>query len=593
MPRPTQAELLLALATDLGVELWRDTLGDAWATIPVGASVAPAEGSVAEVVAGLRAMAAAHAEHHRVASRAMRRWMSTAYYASQRRPPSAQALTDALGVLEGQALATGDTHPTHLRVASDGLHVYLDMGDPEWHAVEVTPGGWSIISSQDVPVRFRRSRGLRPLPVPERGGSLEDLRELLGVGDDAWTLLAGWLVGAVAPEPPYLVLCLAGEQGAGKSVRARMLRRVIDPHVVELRRPPRDERDCAIAASNSWVVALDNLSGLPPWLSDTLCCVASGGGYATRTLYTDADETLVEVARPVVLTGIEPAATRGDLLDRSVIVSLPAPTEHVPERELWAQLEAVEGRVLGALLDAASAALRHRSETRAPGDLRMADAARWISAAEPALPWEAGAWEAAYRAARGEARSLAVEASPVAAAALALVRELGGWDGTAAELLRALAGRVDDRTTRSRAWPGTARGLAGALRRAAPDLRALGVAVAWWRTADARRQRMVRLAQIDGAPDRPDGPDRPNRPQGADLGPDGRPDGMDGRSDGGRFDRPAASARDGSGLDGMDGSDGCAPHPSTDEPPPPRDEEAPPWAGEEADSEPVYGEWDL
>jgi len=539
---PTQAEVLLALATERGVELWRDTTGDAWATMPI----------------------AEHVEHHRVASRAMRRWLSGAYYATQGRPPSAQALIDALGVLEGEAHATGETHPTHVRVATDGLHVYVDLGDAEWHAVEVTPAGWTIIASQDTPVRFRRPRGLRPLPLPERGGSLDGLRELLGVDDGTWTLLAGWLVGAVAPEPPYLVLCLAGEQGAGKSVRARMLRRMVDPHVVELRRPPRDERDCAIAASNSWIVALDNLSGLPPWLSDTLCCVASGGGYATRTLYSDTDETLVEVARPIVLTRIEPAATRGDLLDRSVIVTLPTPGEHVPEAELWSRLEAVEGRVLGALLAAASAALRHRAETRAPGDLRMADAARWIASAEPALPWEAGAWESSYRAARGEARSLAVEASPVAAATLALAREVGTWQGTAAELLRTLAGRVDERTTRSRAWPSTARGLAGALRRAGPDLRALGVAVEWWRAADARRQRIVRLAQIDAAPDRPDGPDRPNRPQDADLRPDGGPDGLDGPSDGGRSDRPTPSARDSYGLDDSDGSDGCSPSPSTD-----------------------------
>jgi len=560
-PRPTQAEILLWIATELGVELWRDTTGDAWATVPV----------------------AGHVEHHRVASRATRRWLSTAYYTAQGKPPAAQALTDALGVLEGQAHATGETHPTHVRVASDGLHLYVDLGDPEWHAVEITPGGWSIIPSHEVPVRFRRPRGLRPLPVPERGGSIDALRELLGVDEDTWTLLAGWLVGAIAPEPPYLVLCLAGEQGAGKSVRARMLRRLLDPHVVELRRPPRDERDCAIAASNSWVVALDNLSGLPPWLSDTLCCVASGGGYATRTLYSDTDETLVEVARPILLTGIEPAATRGDLLDRSIIVTLPAPDEHVPEAELWDRLAAIEGRVLGALLDAASAALRHRSETRAPGDLRMADAARWISAAEPALPWEAGAWEAAYRAARGEARSLAVEASPVAAATLALVREVGTWEGTAAELLRTLAGRVDDRTTRSRAWPSTARGLAGALRRAAPDLRALGVEVTWWREAQTGR-RMVRLGAPQTAPDddRHDRHHRHDAYDSAGLGGDGRGDDVTV----GASDRHRASARNPNGRDGGDGGDGISPRLSTDEPPPPGDEDAPPWATEEGEAEP-------
>lgn len=34
---------------------------------------------------------------------------------------------------------------------------------------------------------------------------------------------------------------------------------------------PRDERELFIAASNGHVLAFDNLSGLPHWLSDTLC----------------------------------------------------------------------------------------------------------------------------------------------------------------------------------------------------------------------------------------------------------------------------------------------------------------------------------
>lgn len=49
-----------------------------------------------------------------------------------------------------------------------------------------------------------------------------------------------------------------------------------------------------IGATNSWLVAYDNLSsGLPGWLNDALCVVSTGGGMSTRELYTDSEEALL------------------------------------------------------------------------------------------------------------------------------------------------------------------------------------------------------------------------------------------------------------------------------------------------------------
>ena len=76
-----------------------------------------------------------------------------------------------------------------------------------------------------------------------------------------------------------------------------------------------------IAARNSWVLAFDNVSSVPDWLSDAFCRLSTGGGLATRMLYTDDDEILFDAQRPVLLTGIEEVATRGDLLDRSLMCS--------------------------------------------------------------------------------------------------------------------------------------------------------------------------------------------------------------------------------------------------------------------------------
>ena len=93
--------------------------------------------------------------------------------------------------------------------------------------------------------------------------------------------------------------------GSAKTTLAGMLRALVDPNVAPLRALPRDDRDVFIAASNGHLLAFDNVSGLPYWLSDTLCRLATGGGFATRQLYTDADEVLFDAARPIVLNGIE------------------------------------------------------------------------------------------------------------------------------------------------------------------------------------------------------------------------------------------------------------------------------------------------
>ena len=193
------------------------------------------------------------------------------------------------------------------------------------------------------------------LPEPVRGGSVSELRAFVNVADDGdWHLLLGWLVGALRPAGPYPVLGLHGEQGSAKTTTARVLGELVDPSTVPVRAAPRDERDLMIAATNRWLVNLDNLSRIPPWLSDAICRLATGGGFTTRELYTDEDEVLFDAMRPVIINGIEELATRSDLLDRAILLTLPTiePDRRRPEKEYWDAFDRARPRILGALLDA-------------------------------------------------------------------------------------------------------------------------------------------------------------------------------------------------------------------------------------------------
>jgi hypothetical protein len=113
------------------------------------------------------------------------------------------------------------------------------------------------------------------------------------------------------------VIALSGDHGSAKSTLCAMLKCLIDPNTAPMRSLPREDLDLFIAANNSHVLAFDNVSGLPQGISDTLCRLSTGGGFAVRQLYTDQDEILFDVVRPVILNGIEEIITKPDLADRS------------------------------------------------------------------------------------------------------------------------------------------------------------------------------------------------------------------------------------------------------------------------------------
>jgi hypothetical protein len=111
-----------------------------------------------------------------------------------------------------------------------------------------------------------------PLPVPQRGGSIEALAAFLNLpGPSDFALVVAWLLATLRQIGPYPLLVIAGEQASAKTVLRKILRALIDPNTAPARALPREERDLMIAANNGHIVAFDNLSGLPSWLSDALC----------------------------------------------------------------------------------------------------------------------------------------------------------------------------------------------------------------------------------------------------------------------------------------------------------------------------------
>ena len=114
-----------------------------------------------------------HRETWPLRSKRFGAWLRQQYYERTWDAPSPAALNAALNVLEAQAQFDGPQRNVSVRLAEqDGL-IYLDLADGFWRCVEIGPNGWRI--AEEPPVRFRRSAGMQPLPLPLRGGSIESL----------------------------------------------------------------------------------------------------------------------------------------------------------------------------------------------------------------------------------------------------------------------------------------------------------------------------------------------------------------------------------------------------------------------------------
>jgi hypothetical protein len=419
-----------------------------------------------------------HRETWALHAQGFRAWIMDRYFEAFHTAPNAQAVQSALGILEGRARAGGIICRVCTRLADLEGITYIDLGNSRWEAVAIDSSGWRVVS--DPPVKFRRPGGMLALPTPARDGQLAELRRFIPARDGDWLLIASWFLSTLRSTGPYPILIVHGEQGSAKSTTARLLRAVVDPAAAPLRAEPRDARDLMIAATNGWVLAIDNLSRLSPWLSDALCSLSTGGGFATRALYTDGDEKIFSAQRPVILNGIDEVATNGDLLDRAVVVYLPhiPETERRTEAELHRDFEDSLPRILGAALDVVVQAIRNLPAVTRGRLPRMADFAVWGCAAARALGWTPEAFLAAYSANRDTSNDIALESSLIAPVLMNIMeKERLSWDGTASELLELLNEKVKESTRKQRAWPKTPSALTKGLRRLAPNLRVAGVGV--------------------------------------------------------------------------------------------------------------------
>ncbi|MEZ5763925.1 MAG: DUF6371 domain-containing protein [Xanthobacteraceae bacterium] len=441
------------------LDLWHDADFVSYATVPIGN----------------------HVENWSLRSPAFKRWLANFSRKETGQVVSGQTIDDVTRNLEAIAINERPRYQAFRRVGGDAGRLYIDLCDDDWRAVEVTKDGWRVLSRP--PVKFIRSSQMRALPVPEAGEGIELLNSFLNVrGNDDRLMVVAFLVSSLRDRGPYPILVVNGEQGTGKSIFTRMVRSLVDPNLAPIRAMPKDERDLMVSVQNARMLAFDNLSSMPNWLSDAMCRVSTGGGFATRMLHTDNEENICNVQCPIILNGIPALTDRADLADRALNIHLAVIPEdrRKPEDEFVAAFDIQIPFILGALLDAVSTALRKLPDVKLDRLPRMADFVKWLAAAESGLGWESGEFMAAYERNRLEVSEGAFRGNPVAVAIYDFIMSThrAEWRGTPTDLLNVLSNRVSDEVRKSRyVWPQTAQAMGNAFDRVAPLLRSKGFTI--------------------------------------------------------------------------------------------------------------------
>jgi hypothetical protein len=270
---------------------------------------------------------------------------------------------------------------TYCRVARVDNTIYYDLGTGK--VVEITASGWQVLEKS--PVAFINGKDYGPQVEPLAGGNFKALTRLINVAEVELPLLVAWLLDTFKGQKPFTFLSVHGSQGTGKSWTRHVIKSLVDPsRKISGLSLPESGRDLAILAKNRFLVDFDNVSRIKPDISDALCRLATGNGFAVRKLYTDDDEAIFGGANPVCFNGIPDFVDRPDLQGRVIALNLQRieDRDRKDEQTLGRAFAHLRPSLLGALFDLVANGLRHMPTVKTDGGPRMMDTYLWLTACE-------------------------------------------------------------------------------------------------------------------------------------------------------------------------------------------------------------------
>jgi hypothetical protein len=404
-------------------------------------------------------------------------WLRQLMWDREGKTISGDALRTAAGTLAAFADNEGTVRELHTRAAWHEGALYYELHPGR--VVRVDAGEWGVIESS--PVLFRRLANLKPLPEPERGGSIEDICRFVNLKSERdRRLFCAYAVTLALPHVSRPILLATGAMGSGKSTTSRVIKRLWDPTEPEAIRT--DPRDFLQKSSHCFVVMLDNQSNLSEAMADTLCRLVTGEADSKRKLYSDDEDIIYSLKRAILLNGINVPTERGDVLDRSLAVELErlSDVESKTEEEMWASFDEIRPKLLGeafGLLSETIAAKPRLALTRTP---RLADWGYYAAGVYEAMGWGTAKFHEDWDEEVEVQEQATLEGSPVAQAILLFMDEHpAAYEGTATQLYQKLEGVANSNginVIHDKAWPRSPRVLWKRMKEVLPLLESRGIA---------------------------------------------------------------------------------------------------------------------
>lgn len=424
----TSQKLVELLQTVSGVTFFHDQHGNLFAWIP---TMAPNP----------------HFECLPLSSRSFRARLVQLAESYAVKPTPAGVINESIKSAELVAFRSG-TRDLANRHRGGDREIAIDLGDPDWKMVRVSPSGWELC--QQYEPMFFRPQHVKALPVPVPGGNPFELFEYVTADtDEDKLLILCWTVSALHPEISSPILTLAGIQGSAKTTSSKRLRDLIDPSVTPVL-GDLELSNLFLTFQHHAVPSFENVSKFDRRTADMFCRAVTGNGVERRKLFTNSDQVLYSFRRPIIINGIDSPSTRPDFLDRCIVINCHRIKAFRTLKELDTAFQEARPRLFGALLDLLARTLKLLPDTPPSTEFRMADFAHFGRALAVALGKTPEDFDEAYRLNVRHQDKEALEATPLSIAVkdFAVKNPASSpWTGTAQELLgelRSIAKRNGD-----------------------------------------------------------------------------------------------------------------------------------------------------
>lgn len=438
-----------------------------------------------------------HKEVWSVSSQRVERFILKEYLSRTGTVPNAENMNRIEKIMGTVAdLLTDRSHKVYRRIGSENNNFYYDLVNDSWQSIEITQDGELSILDVSPPI-FHRTKNMDSQMIPDfKYADIELIFNHVKLrSEDDKILYLAYLVSSLIPEISHPILVVHGEKGSSKSTFTRMTNSLIDPARQDLLTLPNSKRDLAITLYNNYLSNFDNMDNLSKDKSNLLCQASTGGAFSTRALYTNTEETILELKRCIIMNGINLVISEPDLIDRAIIFELERIGEgnYIEDSVLWDNFKKDKPAILGGMFNALAEARRIYPEVEIDRLSRMADFTKWGYAVIEGMGKNGQKFLNAYFRNKGKSNQEILKSNPLAAAVVTMMRDKVEKKGLFSEMLRDLE-KVASRHSinmLSNLWPASASALSRRLKEIKSNLEDAGIKYSRRKKASGKELKFV------------------------------------------------------------------------------------------------------